>query len=180
LTPRNRLWLCLALAAVLSGCTAPEHDPRILAPIVPGDFALQVSVRGPGESDLVSREPAQYLVECNRNLRVALGPGATGRYFPKLTCVLTYEQYEALYQWVSDHHLAEAATTPGALAAGNDPHPGLVVYHVEVTALAHVSSFNTTPDEAPAVTHLILMLARMSGRQPADSAPAPTSQETAP
>ena len=178
MTPRYRLWLCLALA--LSGCTAPEHDQRILAPAVPGDFALQVSVRGPGESDLVSREPAQYLVECNRNLRVALGPGATGRYFPKLTCVLTHEQYETLYQWVSQHHLVDAPTTPGALAAGTDPHPGQVVYHVEITAWVHVSSFSTTPAEAPSVTHLILMLARLSGRQPADFAPAPTSQETAP
>jgi hypothetical protein len=164
----------------LTGCTAPEHDQRILVSAVPGDFALQVSVRGPGQSDLVSRQPAQYLVECNRNLRVALGPGATGRYFPKLTCILTYEQYASLFEWVSEHHLADATTTPGALSAEHDPSAEQVVYHVEITAWAHVSCFSATPAEAPALTHLILMLARMSGRQPADSAPAPTSQEIAP
>jgi hypothetical protein len=180
LTRRTRLWLLLTLAACLAGCATPYHDPRILASAVPGDFALQISVRGPDGSAFISRQPAQYVVECNRNLRVALGSGATGRYFPKLTGVLTHEQYEAVYRQVADHDLLHA--TGGAQTrAAEDGTPGnQVVYQVQIIADGRVHDWSTTPEESPDVTHLLAMLARMSGRQPAATAPAPTSQETAP
>jgi hypothetical protein len=151
---------------------------------MPGDFSLQISVSGPEGSAFVSRQPAQYLVECNRDLRVALGSGATGRYFPKLTRELTHEQYESLYRQMADHGLLYATSTPLAESAVAHRPSDRVIYQVETIADGRVHGWSTTPEESPDVTHLLAMLARMSGRQPAPAetlpSTAPTTQETAP
>jgi hypothetical protein len=81
---------------------------------------------------------------------------------------------------VADHDLLHAAGAAQTRAAEDGTPGNPVVYQVQIIAYGRVYDWSTAPEESPDVTHLLAMLARMSGRQPAATAPTPTSQETAP
>jgi hypothetical protein len=149
---------------------------------VPIDFALQFDVRAPAavpgytaapqsSSGALLRQPGQYVVECNRVLRVARGAGATGDFYPQLTRVLTYDEYQALFRLVDDNHLLSEPTSPAAQAAVASPTLSEVIYRVQITANGRTRRYSTTEQESSPTAQLLGMLVRLSGLT--SSAPKP-------
>lgn len=85
----------------LGACAAPpdRYDVQRRA----GDFLLRVTVEAWGdpsrdESAGLPTEPGQYVVTPDRELRVALGPGATADVYPGRTAVLRPEEMDELWR----------------------------------------------------------------------------------
>lgn len=119
LRPLGLLGTALALASVgVSGCSAPtatdpgaefrstdnptaaDTRPALLGP--PGDFTLSITVLGPvpeGGVGMVARpqRPGRYVLEPDRQLRAAIGPGASPRAFPPAVRRLTHAQVGELW-----------------------------------------------------------------------------------
>jgi hypothetical protein len=107
--------LLVALALCLSGCvlnpqatdTTSSGGAATSAP--PRDFWLGITVTGPirestaaYEAQPRSMRPGRYVVEADRILRVALGPGATPESFPPPTRRLTPAEFADLYHAAQD------------------------------------------------------------------------------
>ena len=88
-------WACFV------GCAAPPD--RYDAQRRPADFVLRVTLEAAGDgteaddADLPT-PPGQYVVTPDRELRVALGPGATAGVYPPRTAVLSPEEMDALWR----------------------------------------------------------------------------------
>jgi hypothetical protein len=168
---------CLLPLVLLASCASPYSDSRILPSAVPIDFALQFDVRAPaptpgsaaapeGASRTPLHQPGQYVVECNRVLRVARGAGAIGDYYPQLTRVLTYDEYQSLFRLVDGNHLLSEPTSPAAQAALAQPTLTEVVYRVQITANGRTRRYSTTELESSPTAQLLGMLVRLSGLTP--------------
>ncbi len=97
--------------------------PALTEPNYPPDFALVVTVlpgRYASDSD-PARAPAQYVVESDRSLRVALGPGVYHGLYPPTTAVLTAQDMAALHRIVADHGLASAKSSHRQRGAAHLP-----------------------------------------------------------
>ena len=98
LTPAPLL-AALFVGLTLTACrTGP--DPRLGYQAVPADFAIEFTVIAPEDSDNPLRQPGQYVLEPNRHLRVALGPGATEDLFPGITTTVPLERQIMLWERV--------------------------------------------------------------------------------
>ena len=152
--------LCVAALIVSPGCNRPTIDQRLTALAVPADFALVLHIDGQGPTHEPTRHNSQYVVEPNRNLRVALGPGASPDYFPSLTGRLSPRQFEAIYQLIDANHLTAEPTSPGAelrLEADSEA----VYYEVWITSEGRTHHFATTPSESATTLQLVKYLVRL-------------------
>ncbi len=144
----------------LAACVAQPLDgpPPGAARQAPGDFSLLVHIEG----DRPAYEPAgytsQYVIETNRRLRVALGPGARADYFPRKTCRLTTDQIELLYHFVIENHLPAEPSSPQAESRAGGDAPASIVYTVTLSGEGSTHRYRTTPDESPATLALVRRL----------------------
>lgn len=169
----------VAMAAVLTlaGCVSPQRDPRLTHKEMPIDFAVHVYVEGdPAVTDPL-RQTSQYILQPDRLLRVAVGPGVTAGYFPRATRALTPAEMEALWGHVRESGLMHEPTT----APATQPSESGIRYHVEITAHQQVHEFVTRPEESTATVELLMQLAKLRGAAVATTqtttSPAPAAQE---
>ena len=157
---RKTIILCITVLVVSPGCNYQTIDRRLAVLAVPSDFALVLHIDGPGPAREPTRHHSQYIVEPNRNLRVALGPGVSPDYFPSLTGRLLPRQFEAVYQLVEANHLMSEPTSPGAqLQPERDAEA--VCYKVWITCLGRTHHFETTPSESVATWQLAKYLVHL-------------------
>ena len=112
----------VSLAPSLAACGATRHPVSG----VPGDFGLAVTVLASrDEPDRPrSQRPAQYILEPDGTLRVAVGAGVDPGTFPPRTRRLDPRQVERLWLLVESAGLAgDAAETPGS---DDGPSPAAV------------------------------------------------------
>lgn len=125
-----RCVLLLVMTALTSAaaCCAPStrevgFGPAATLQEVPADFWLTATVVGPprsGPLSAVPREvrPGRYVMEPDRQLRAALGTGATEQSFPPVTRRLSAEQVSELWTLTNANglmnadHPAKAAQLP--------------------------------------------------------------------
>jgi hypothetical protein len=188
-------WLFLAAATLLGGCVDPYHDPHLGIQEVPADFALIFNVQNPATSDDPLRQSSQYVLEPDRNLRVALGSATSEAYFPRLTRQITPEEYAAVSRLAQAPALLSprermSATLPTGegLSPGSSPTTapappasaqlsklarplgsppaGPVVYRLTIMANGRVQSSLTTPEDSPAAADLLHLLVQLRGGRP--------------
>jgi len=147
-------------AAVFQGCRQPGGGVGSTHPALPPDFALRLHVTGKSDSDNLFHRTAQYVVEPDRQLRVALGAGAKIDYYPRPTRILSRAAYYDLSQHVHRHHLMAEPASIGSEADDVD-----VRYEVEITAHGRTHRYTTTPDESPPTLGLLRRLAGLHGPQ---------------
>lgn len=154
--------LCINLA----GCASPTVDTSITEGAItpPADFALELTVQGqPGVRDIMQRS-SQYVVEPDRALRVAVGPGATEDYLPDRSRWISSRDHAALYEQIARGKLMIEPTSPGA-DAGVDPRTGRVptaIYRVLIQAQGKQHVYRTTADESPYTRRLHEMLVMLA------------------
>ncbi|MEZ6233937.1 MAG: hypothetical protein R3B68_07085 [Phycisphaerales bacterium] len=110
------------LAASLWACGATRHPVSG----VPGDFGLAITVLATRDEPGLPRpqRPAQYILEPDGTLRVAVGAGVDPGTFPPRTRRLDPRQVERLWTLVESAGLAaDAAGTP---VSGAGPGPSAV------------------------------------------------------
>ena len=155
--------LALALAWLVTGCAAPPVGPTNY----PSDFAMVVTVmpgRYAGSND-PTRTPAQYIVESDRTLRVALGLGVRHDVHPPTTAVLSPREMTRLHEQVASHELMQAKTQmPGGAADPRDSDAPAARYHVELTADGETHRYRATPDASPGTAELVRTLASLYRR----------------
>ena len=102
----------------MAGCSKPFQHPYALEQVPPPDLAIEVSIRSPwnGEADALTT-PSQYIVQPDRRMHAAIGPGAGPHYFPPPTATLSHAQFALLWQIIEQHNLM---TTSGLDAAQVD------------------------------------------------------------
>lgn len=150
----------IAAGIVLAGCGRPawhsdEHDP------VPADFSVVFTVLSDDDATADPlRMSSHYVLESDRTLRVALGPGAAGRTFPPPTATLSPGQVESLYRIVQRHGLLEvldaAPESPG------DP----VRYRIAITSNGGQRRYVTTPEASRGARALLTRLIELRGGLP--------------
>lgn len=147
----------LTLALLVAACGSPDwHSDRLEA--VPPDFSLELTVlaEGPSSSDPL-RRPSQYVLESDRTLRVALGPGSDRVTYPPPTATLSPAQVEELYRLIRRHGLLDAPATP------DSPESGPVTYRVVITANGRRHRYSTTPQASPGARALLGRLVELRG-----------------
>ncbi len=175
-TSQARFDLLLALATLcisLSGCASSSVDTSTTEGAItpPADLAIELTVQGqPGVRDIMQRS-SQYVIEPDRALRVAVGPGATEDYLPDRSRWISSRDYAALYEQIARGKLMIEPTSPGA-EAGVDPRTGRMptaIYRVLIQAQGKQHVFRTTADESPYTRRLHEMLVLLAqGKQAMD------------
>jgi len=143
---------------IMTACQA-DPDPRLGYQMMPADFALEFNIIAPDDSDDPLRQPGQYVLEPNRNLRVALGRGATDDLFPSITRTIPLEQQIRIWERVDKNQLLSEPTS----ATGEQRPDHVVLYNVTVRAWGRVNSFVTTPEESPPAAQVLADLTRLRG-----------------
>lgn len=144
--------------AFAGGCTKNTPLTGRTHPALPTDFALRFHVAGSANSDNLLEKTSQYVLEPNRHLHVALGAGATARFYPRLTRVITRDEYYDLSRHVFSHHLMAEPTSPG-VRVSHTP----VRYELEITAHGRTHRYATTAAESPPTLQLLKSLANLHG-----------------
>ncbi|MAE63800.1 MAG: hypothetical protein CMJ18_05965 [Phycisphaeraceae bacterium] len=145
--------MLLALTAA-PGCrgterAAPAKDQTSDAP--PADFALVLYIEGHDRPWDPARFRSQYVLEPDRGLRVALGPGAEPGYYPALTRRLTPAEQGDVYRWIRSHELDRFPA--GMITSADD-----VRYVVQITSHEQTSRYATNSAASPATRRLVEML----------------------
>lgn len=111
-----------AIAAFLAACGATRHPVSG----VPGDFGLAITVLASRDEPGLARaqRPAQYILEPDGTLRVAVGAGVDPGTFPPRTRRLDPRQVERLWTLVESAGLA--ADAAGTTVSGAGPGPSSV------------------------------------------------------
>lgn len=142
---------CLSLSlGACAGATRTEvappagvdpGPPLALPEDPPSDFTLAVTVFAPARSHqnaavAPERRPSRYIIETDRVLRTALGPGAGPDTFPLRTRVLDSAQHRRLWEAIRGSSLGDTAS-PARVGAEQvyAALPGRVSYVVTVSAL---------------------------------------------
>lgn len=96
----------LLLCLLLSACGATRHTDSS----TPGDFALGVTVLGERDGARLPRaqRPAQYLVEADGVLRVAIGAGVEHTTYPPRVRRLSARQTDRLWSLVQSGGFGDA------------------------------------------------------------------------
>lgn len=158
-----RLAALLMLATLLAACAsepAPAPATRAASTTTPADFALVITVRPEGFVDPADplQQPAQYVLEPNRSLRVAIGPGAHHHLFPPVTATLSPQEMTQLYSLIESAELDKL-----------DPREALnltdaqVTYEISLTANGATHHVVTTGRQTPAVRRVLARLAKLRG-----------------
>ncbi|MBH07301.1 MAG: hypothetical protein CMJ20_13405 [Phycisphaeraceae bacterium] len=148
--------------ALFSGCNA--SFPVAKSAAVPSDFALQVHINGQADSNEPHRLRSQYILEPNRQLRVALGVDATGNYFPKPARKLTFDEVQTLYRHIYHLHLMSQPERRGTSSHTTNRADNSIRYQIQITAHGRTHRYITTLHKSPVTLRLIRLLIRM--RQP--------------
>lgn len=155
------------MLVVLAGCAAtPErYDPARR----PADFSLRVTLEAAGgaqgqgvtaqDVDELPTEPGQYVVMPDRELRVALGPGATADVYPGRTAVLSPREMDELWRrtveaWRSARRASSQAQDP--------PRSAAIALRVRFRGAGRSRSFTTSLRD-PAGRSLAAWLVSMRG-----------------
>lgn len=109
----------LAVAAAMSACSPPASPDTALRGALtleepPPDFALAVTVNAPAGAHRNPevprwRRPARYIVEADRELRAATGPGVDQETFPRRTRRLTHDQTKSVWRLLRDSGFLDAS-----------------------------------------------------------------------
>ncbi len=159
------LLLGLLLSLPLTACGSTRH-PRTGTP---GDFALGVTVLGTREAPRQprSQRPAQYILEADGVLRVAIGAGVDPATFPPRVRRLSARQTDRLWT------LAQAGnfTSPDHPARLSDitsfrptPREGWAI--LDISANAQRQALAVRVEEDAAATQLIDELAALAWIRP--------------
>ena len=148
----------ILLAFALAACGRPTWNSD-RPHSIPADFSLVFTVvaEGGNASDPL-RMPSHYVLEADRTLRVALGPGAGDRDYPPATATLSPTQMQALYDILRDHLLPPQRTA----APLNAP----VTYQITITSDGRRHRYLTTPDASPGARALLSRLIELRGGLP--------------
>jgi hypothetical protein len=154
--------LCLGAVLILFvGCRGPQRQATLDAAAYPPDFTLvffvEVSPAAIDPSEPRTR-PGLHLVEPDRTLRVALGPGVTPDLHPPATATLRPADLQTLHRLARDAGLTHAS--PPRRPA--DARPA-VRYRVTVVAHGRSTTTLTTPERNPAAAQLLDELIRLRG-----------------
>jgi hypothetical protein len=159
----------LVLAGWASGCRLSPQDPWQATGSYPADFALVLVVQvaqdaatpaeRPAEDEAAAtdptRQPSQYILEPDRTLRVALGPGVSQRIYPPATASLSPAEVGELHALVERGDLMHFQP-PG-------PPAGPVRYQVILTAQGRTHRYETGPQDSPATEALLRRLVVLRG-----------------
>ena len=127
---------------------------------------MRFFVDGSAESDDVLRQKAQYVLFSDRRLHVALGTGVTARYYPKLTRLVSPNEFDALVRYVLDHQLLSEPTSPAAEVLLASPDAAELTYHVAIFARGRRYEYVTTPAESPPTVGLLARLTALRADRP--------------
>ena len=159
-TDRCRALTLLAIAAGLSlgSCAGREPDIAVDDPTRPANLSVQFHVvgeRAPGHS---LRQTSMYVLEPDRNLRVALGYEAQVGFYPRLVRVISPSEYRAIVEFVHERRLMAEPTSPIAEAALKRGQVPPVLYRVDLSAWGLVNRYATTAEESPPTAALLTKL----------------------
>lgn len=96
------------LLSLTLGCRSQTPPADIIAwPLAPADFQLQFHVKNHQASPATDplRQTSQTILQNDRSLRVAIGPGATTDYYPRATRRLEPAEIDRLWQWLQQENL---------------------------------------------------------------------------
>lgn len=159
---QTRRWMATLAATVLAGVagcvSGPCDDPQVVAMGAPPDFGLVFTVQAREEGDHPLHQSSQNILEPNRTLRAAIGPGAASDYFPATTRKITPRERDDLFEHIRRTSLLSEPTSPlAASPPGEGPVPA-EYYRVRITACGRTHEFATTPKESPPSAELLAML----------------------
>jgi hypothetical protein len=119
------LAVCIILASVLSGCSAPKAAITSAAP--PPDFALSLTINTPNTTDGVLA-PAWFIVDCDGSLRAALGARTSASPVPARVRRLTPAEMQQLWDVTRSAGILVPPPRGEARPDGAAPAPGLLAY----------------------------------------------------
>lgn len=148
-----RLALLTVLTVVATGCQPFQH-PESLRHTPPPDFALRVTIDAPWHGDANPAATAStYILEPDRRLHAALGPGAIASYFPPPTATVTHDEIAQLWSIIETGQLlsepgldAKATAKQQALVEAASPQDTTAAQTAS-DALAMSDSSTWVPDE---------------------------------
>lgn len=155
------LMLCLLLPA----CGATRHTDAS----TPGDFALGVTVLGSLEGAKLPRaqRPAQYLLEADGVLRVAVGAGVDHTTYPPRVRRLSARQTDRLWSLVQAANL-QGAEHPGRIddpaAFRPTPRDGWAV--IDLSASGERQTLAVRVEDDPAAALVVDELAGLAWLRP--------------
>lgn len=154
------LWLWSLALVWGAGCRGPQPAP-LGERSYPADFALEMTVEAvtfaSGSDPL--RYPSRYVLEPNRVLRVALGPGVHAGLHPPPTATLSPDEMAEVYRRIERGGLMEEGEGQAASAPAGD-----VVYRLAITADGRTRRFTTTPEASPAAVSLLERLVALRSK----------------
>lgn len=154
--------LAMVLVVGLQGCDRTENLVGRAHPALPPDFALRFHVSGGVGSNDFLYKTSQYVVEPNRQLRMAFGAGVTADDYPNLVRrTISRAEFYDLSQHIDRHHLMSEPTSVGSEA------PDVTVrYKVEITSHGRTHRYATSPAESPPSVQLLRLLIALHAGSP--------------
>lgn len=150
-----------------AACETRQPPDPVSHPWLPPDFAIQFFVEGNPHSTNPLTQTAQFVVEPNRQLRVALGPDAAVDSYPDQPTTISRAEYFDLSQHIMRHHLLAEPTSPAA----EDNVQDEVRYDVLIMANGRTHRYTTTPPDSPPTVQLLVKLTQL--RPPSRANPYP-------
>lgn len=176
---RALLATCAVLAFFSPGCATTAPIVAFAQPSPPEDFWLSVTVQGPqratGYAMLArSDRPARYVVEADRVLRAAVGPGASENRFPPQTRTLSDEQFARVWRVLRESSIVrdQSATMVSTMPTLDTAPTGtsiIISYVANGLHEAHVIPLSETPSESPTVSGFSMSALNRDARAIADT-----------
>lgn len=172
----TRLTRTLWVLMFLAGCAAPKPTPGQSPGQFPGltagyppDLTLVFVVRAPVGDASPLRQPARYVIEPDRTLRVALGPGSVKAQYPPPTAKLSTAQMRRLHD-LTRFIDWDTPIPPDTPDSPDSPQPGSlagrssIIYQVTLTRYEKTLQTQARPGQSPNLTALLAYLVELSGR----------------
>ena len=158
----------LILLLTLTACTTSRRQANLDAAAYPPDFALVCTVTAPDDPHtdpaadppplLPRYRPAQHLLEPDRLLRVALGPGTHRGLYPPPTARLQPAQVAELYRLT-----ARLKTSNPNPPHASPPDPAGINCRLSFTANGTTTELRGDPQQWPELDALLQQLVQLRG-----------------
>ena len=165
-------WISVIVGlSLLTGCAGPRwHSDAPQA--TPADFSLSLLIVADDEGDAPDdplHTPSYFLLENDRTLRVAVGPGSVTTTYPPPTATISPAQVDELYRLIRRHDLLTSRTAAPANDASVPGAPD-TTYRLLITIEGRQHRVLAHRDDAtPGLMAVVRQILEFAGRLPPPS-----------